>query len=58
MMPTRTEFLVDPVRLKDLTIGSSDRGGRVFGEPRSGSMIEMNKLRFPTAQPRVAQPHR
>ena len=32
--------------------------GRVFGEPRSGSMIWINQLRWSSAQPRVAQPHR
>jgi len=32
--------------------------GRVFGEPRRESMIEINQLRWSAAQPRVAQPHR
>jgi hypothetical protein len=32
--------------------------GRVFVEPRRGSMIGINCLRFTLAQPRVAQPHR
>jgi hypothetical protein len=41
-----------------LTIGSSDRGGSVFGVPRRESMIGMKHLRLASAQPRVAQPHR
>ena len=32
--------------------------GRVFGEPRSRSMIGINQLRLASAQSRVAQPHR
>jgi hypothetical protein len=32
--------------------------GRVFGESRRESMIGINQLRFASAQPRVAQPHR
>jgi hypothetical protein len=32
--------------------------GRNFGEPRRESMIEINQLRWSSAQPRVAQPHR
>jgi hypothetical protein len=42
----------------DLTIGSSDRGNYVFGEPRRDSMIVIKQLRFLAPQPRVAQPHR
>jgi hypothetical protein len=41
-----------------ITIGSSDRGGCIFGEPGRGSMIRINWLRFESSQPRVAQPHR
>src|SRR6266436_3276253 len=41
-----------------ITIGSSDRAGRVFGKPRRGSMVGINQLRLMIAQPRVAQPHR
>ena len=40
-----------------LTIGSSDRGGRVFGEPRRESMIGIKHLRL-TSRIRVAQPDR
>jgi len=43
---------------KGLTIGSSDRGSVVFDELRRESMIRINQLRFASAQPRVAQPHR
>ena len=43
---------------KGPNIGSSDRGGSNFGEPRRESMIEINQLRWSVAQPRVAQPHR
>ena len=32
--------------------------GRVFGEPRRGSMIGIKCLRLALAKPRVAQPHR
>ena len=34
-----------------------ERAG-VFGEPSRGSMIRINQLRLPLAQPRGAQPHR
>ena len=43
---------------RPLTIGSSDRGGCMFGEPRRESMTGINQLRFSAKQPRVAQPHR
>jgi hypothetical protein len=32
--------------------------GRVFGEPRRGSMIGIKQFRLTLAKPRVAQPHR
>ncbi len=38
--------------------GSSDRWGWVFGEPRRGSMIGINQLRWSATHSRVAQPHR
>jgi hypothetical protein len=41
-----------------LTIGSSDRWTIISVEPKRESMIGINQLRFATAQPRVAQPHR
>ena len=41
-----------------LTIGSSDRGCWVFGEPRRESMIGINQIRLWSTQPRVAQPLR
>ena len=34
-----------------LTTAWSDHGGRVFGEPGRGSMMEINQLRFSSAQP-------
>jgi hypothetical protein len=34
-----------------LTTASSDHGGRVFGGPGRGSMMEINQLRFSSAQP-------
>jgi hypothetical protein len=40
-----------------LTIGSSDRGNCVFGEPRRELMIGINQLHFSVAQSRVAQPN-
>jgi hypothetical protein len=43
---------------KRLTIGSSDRAGRVLVESRRESMIGIKCLRLTLAQPRVAQPHR
>jgi hypothetical protein len=41
-----------------LTIGSSDHGARVFGEPGRESMVVINQLRLVSAQSRVALPHR
>jgi hypothetical protein len=41
-----------------LTIGSSDRGSVVFGEPRRESMIGIKCLRLTLVKPYVAQPHR
>jgi hypothetical protein len=41
-----------------LTIGSSDRGVSIFGEPRRESMIGINQFLLASTQPRVAQPHR
>jgi hypothetical protein len=43
---------------QNLTIGSSDRGSIIFDEPTRESMIGIKQLRFESAQPRVAQPHR
>jgi hypothetical protein len=40
-----------------LTNGERSRGG-VFGEPRRESMIGINQLRWSSAPPRIAQPHR
>jgi len=47
-----------PNRSIDLTIGSSERGSIVFGEPRRESMMGINQLRLVSAHFRVAQPHR
>jgi hypothetical protein len=41
-----------------LTIGSSDRGVESSVGQGGKSMIGINQLRFASAQPRVAQPHR
>jgi hypothetical protein len=46
------------VTVSPLTIGSSDRRGRVLGESRRESMIRIKQLRLIHAQPRVAQSHR
>lgn len=43
---------------RPLTNGSSEHCGSIFGGPRRESMFGINQLRFETAQPRVAQPHR
>ena len=48
---------------RTLTTGSSDRRLErsqcvVFGKPRRGSMMWIKQLRWSSAQPRVAQPHR
>src|SRR6202000_502299 len=44
--------------LRHLTIGSSDRGGNIFAEPKRESMIGINQLRLAAPKLRVAQPHR
>jgi hypothetical protein len=53
-----SHVLLTVTRKRPLTIGSSDRGGSVFGEPRRGSMIGINQLRWSATHSRVAQPHR
>jgi hypothetical protein len=47
-----------PAAAGRLTIGSSERGAIIFGEPRRESMMGIKQLRLMSAHSSVAQPHR
>jgi len=55
----RNDLVLSPLRMSALASNQRfERSrGRLFGEPRRESMIEINPFRLSPAQPRVAQPH-